>query len=71
VAVIDVNTDHSTPAPFPAAVSRRRFLSLGGTAAGVAITAGAGAQLGGLTVPPRALAAAKQSARLTGTSSMS
>jgi phospholipase C len=67
VDVIDANTDYSTPAPFQAAVSRRRFLSLGGTAAGVAITAGAGAQLGGLTGSPKALAAAKQSGRLTGT----
>ncbi|HEY3906400.1 MAG TPA: phospholipase C, phosphocholine-specific [Streptosporangiaceae bacterium] len=65
--VIDANTDYSTPAPFQAAVSRRRFLSLGGTAAGVAITAGAGAQLGGIAKAPRALAAAKPSTNLTGT----
>src|SRR5690348_7246409 len=52
-------TDYSAPVPFQAAVSRRRFLSLGGTAAGVAITAGAtGSRLG--------LAASKPH-RLTGT----
>ncbi|HET7017595.1 MAG TPA: phospholipase C, phosphocholine-specific [Streptosporangiaceae bacterium] len=61
-------TDYRTPAPFAEAVSRRRFLSLGGTAAGVAITAGAGAGagLGGLARAPRALAASKPH-RLTGT----
>ena len=72
--VIDANnsgpeagTDYSAPAPFQAAVSRRRFLSLGGTAAGVAITAGAGAQLGGLANAPKAFAAGKAQNHLTGT----
>ncbi len=60
-------TDYSTPTPFKEAVSRRRFLSLGGTAAGVAITAGAGAQLSGIARAPRSLAAAARSNRLTGT----
>jgi len=59
-------TDYRQPAPFHEAVSRRRFLSLGGTAAGVALTAGAGAHLGGIARAPGALAAAK-SHRPTGT----
>ena len=41
-------TDYRSLAPFQAAVTRRRFLQLGGTAAGVAIAAGAGTQLGGI-----------------------
>ena len=58
-------TDYRSLAPFRAAVSRRRFLQLGGTAAGVAIAAGAGTgtQLGGIT---RAAAATKPG-HLTGT----
>jgi phospholipase C len=58
-------TDYRSLAPFRAAVTRRRFLQLGGTAAGVAIAAGAGAgtQLGGIT---RAAAATKPG-HLTGT----
>jgi phospholipase C len=59
-------TDYRSLAPFQAAVSRRRFLSLGGTAAGVAIAAGAGAQLGGIARAPRAAAATKPG-HLTGT----
>ena len=59
-------TDYRSPVPFRAAVSRRRFLSLGGTAAGVAITAGAGGQLGGIARAPRAAAATKPG-HLTGT----
>ncbi len=65
-AASSASTDYSTPVPFQAAVSRRRFLSLGGTAAGVAITGAAGAQLGGIVRAPRALAASKPH-RLTGT----
>ena len=56
-------TDYRSLAPFRAAVTRRRFLQLGGTAAGVAIAAGAGTQLGGIT---RAAAATKPG-HLTGT----
>ena len=56
-------TDYRSPAPFRAAVSRRRFFQLGGTAAGVAVAAGAGTQFGGMT---RAAAAAKPGHR-TGT----
>jgi phospholipase C len=59
-------TDYGSLAPFQAAVSRRRFLSLGGAAAGVAITAGAGAQFAGITRVPRAAAATKPG-HLTGT----
>ena len=59
-------TDYRSPVPFRAAVTRRRFLSLGGTAAGVAITAGAGGQLGGIARAPRAAAATKPG-HLTGT----
>jgi phospholipase C len=56
-------TDYGSEAPFKAAVSRRRFLRMGGTAAGVAIAAGAGTQIARAT---RATAAAKP-AHLTGT----
>src|SRR5271154_23342 len=42
-------TDYRSLAPFRAAVSRRRFFQLSGTAAGAAIAAGAGTQLGGTT----------------------
>jgi phospholipase C len=49
-------TDYRSPAPFRAAVSRRQFLRLGGAAAGVAVAAGAGTQLGGVA---RAAAAAR------------
>ena len=55
-------TDYGSLAPFRAAVSRRRFLQLGGTA-GVAIAVGADTQLGGIT---RAAAATKPG-HLTGT----
>jgi phospholipase C len=59
-------TDYGAPAPFKAAVTRRRFLKMGGTAAGVAIAAGAGSQLGGIGRGTRA-AAATRSAHRTGT----
>jgi phospholipase C len=59
-------TDYSSEQPFQAAVSRRRFLRVGGTAAGVALAAGAGSQLGGIARGTRA-AAATRPARLTGT----
>src|SRR6266567_608085 len=52
-------TDYRSLAPFQAAVTRRRFLQLGGTAAGVAIAAGTGSQLGGVTGAARAAAATK------------
>jgi phospholipase C len=52
-------TDYSFQAPFKAAVSRRRFLRVGGTAAGVALAAGAGSQLGGITGTTRAAAATR------------
>jgi phospholipase C len=57
-------TDYRTPAPFQAAVSRRRFFRLGGAAAGVAIAAGAGTQL---TRTTRAAAAAARPRHLTHT----
>ena len=50
-------TDYRSLAPFRAAVTRRRFLQLGGTAAGV--TVAAGTQLGGITEATRAAAATK------------
>ena len=50
-------TDYRSLAPFRAAVTRRRFLQLGGTAAGV--TVAAGPQLGGITEATRAAAATK------------
>src|SRR5580693_643419 len=56
-------TDYRSLTPFRAAVTRRRFFQLGGAAAGVAIAAGAGTQLGGTT---SAAAAAKPGHR-TGT----
>jgi phospholipase C len=59
-------TDYGSETPFKAAVSRRRFLRMGGTAAGVAIAAGAGTQLGGIAGATRAAAAAKPGHR-TGT----
>jgi len=52
-------TDYRSLAPFQAAVTRRRFLQLGGTAAGAAIAASAGTQLGGITGATRAAAATK------------
>jgi phospholipase C len=55
-------TDYGSLAPFRAAVSRRRFLQLGGMA-GVALAVGADTQLGGMT---RAVAATKPG-HLTGT----
>jgi phospholipase C len=63
---IPATTDYSSQAPFRAAVSRRRFLRVGGTAAGVAIAAGAGSQIGGIARGTRA-AAATRPAHLTGT----
>src|SRR5580698_4266733 len=59
-------TDYGTEAPFKAAVSRRRFLQVGGTAAGAAFAATAGTQIGGIARATRA-AAATRPARLTGT----
>jgi phospholipase C len=59
-------TDYGSQAPFKAAVSRRRFIRLGGTAAGVAIAAGAGTQIGGIARATRAAAATKPG-HLTGT----
>jgi phospholipase C len=59
-------TDYSSRQPFQAAVSRRRFLRAGGTAAGAAIAASAGTQLGGIARAARA-AAATRPAQLTGT----
>ena len=56
-------TDYRSPALFRAAVSRRQFLRLGGAAAGVAVAAGAGTQLGGVA---RAAAATRPGHR-TGT----
>ncbi|HWM97394.1 MAG TPA: hypothetical protein VNO54_10070, partial [Streptosporangiaceae bacterium] len=52
-------SDYRSLTPFQAAVTRRRFLQLGGTAAGVAIAAGAGTQLGAITGATRAAAATK------------
>jgi phospholipase C len=52
-------TDYRSHAPFEAAVSRRRFLRVGGTAAGVAIAASAGTQLGGIARATRAAAATR------------
>ncbi len=62
-------TDYSFQAPFKAAVSRRRFLRVGGTAAGVALAAGAGTQLGGITgiTGTARAAAATRPHHLTGT----
>src|SRR5215472_17369681 len=59
-------TDYSSRQPFQEAVSRRRFLRAGGTAAGAAIAASAGTQLGGIARAARA-AAATRPAQLTGT----
>jgi hypothetical protein len=60
-------TDYGSQAPFKAAVSRRRFFRLGGgTAAGVAIAAGAGTQIGEIARATRAAAATKPG-HLTGT----
>jgi phospholipase C len=56
-------TDYRSLAPFRATVSRRRFLQLGGAAAGVAV---AGTQIGGIARATRAAAAARP-AHLTGT----
>ena len=50
-------TDYRSLAPFRAAVTRRRFLQLGGTAAGV--TVAAGPQLSGITEATTAAAATK------------
>src|SRR5262245_14641269 len=60
-------TDYHSLAPFKAAVSRRRFLRMGGAAAGAAaLTVGAGAELGG-TAQAATAAAATRRHHLTGT----
>ena len=58
-AIPPAATDYSFQTPFKAAVSRRRFLQVGGTAAGVALAAGAGSQLGGIAGTTRAAAATR------------
>jgi phospholipase C len=50
-------TDYSAPAPFPASVSRRRFLQAGGAIAGAAAAAAAAAQLIGTPGAQRSAAA--------------
>jgi phospholipase C len=50
-------TDYSAPAPFPASVSRRRFLQAGGAIAGAAAAAAGAAQLSGTTGAGRPAAA--------------
>ncbi len=50
-------TDYRSPAPFKAAVSRRRFLQVGGALAGAAAVGVGASQLGGLTGRSRAAAA--------------
>jgi phospholipase C len=51
-------TDYRSPAPFRAAVSRRRFLQVGGALAGAAAVGAGASQLGGLAGRNRAAAAA-------------
>src|SRR6185312_14069104 len=51
-------TDYRSPAPFRAAVSRRRFLQVGGVLAGAAAVGAGASQLGGLSGHSRAAAAA-------------
>jgi phospholipase C len=58
-AIPPAATDYSFQTPFKAAVSRRRFLQVGSTAAGVALAAGAGSQLGGIAGTTRAAAATR------------
>jgi phospholipase C len=60
-------TDYGSVAPFKASVTRRRFLGVGGTAAGVALAAGAGVQLSGITRSTSAAAATTGSRGLTRT----
>ncbi len=50
-------TDYRSPAPFQAAVSRRRFLQVGGALAGAAAVGAGASQLAGLTGRSRAEAA--------------
>ena len=50
-------TDYRSPAPFRAAVSRRRFLQVGGVLAGAAAVGAGASQLGGLSGHSRAAAA--------------
>ena len=50
-------TDYRSPAPFQAAVSRRRFLQVGGALAGTAAVGVGASQLAGLTGRSRAEAA--------------
>jgi phospholipase C len=59
------DTDYRSPAPLRAAVSRRRFLQVGGMVAGAAAVGAGGAQLGGVTGRTRAAAALPSG--LTGT----
>jgi phospholipase C len=54
-------TDYGSPAPFEAAVSRRRFLQVGGALAGAAAVGGGASQLSGLTGRSRAAAATTRS----------
>ncbi len=57
-------TDYRSPAPFKAAVSRRRFLQVGGALAGAAAVGVGGSQVGGLTGRSRAAAATRSMADL-------
>jgi phospholipase C len=57
-------TDYGSPAPFEAAVSRRRFLQVGGALAGAAAVGGGASQLSGLTGRSRAAAATRSMADL-------
>jgi phospholipase C len=50
-------TDYRSPAPFKAAVSRRRFLQVGGAVAGAAAVGAGASQLGGITGQNQAAAA--------------
>jgi phospholipase C len=57
-------TDYRAPAPFAAAVSRRRFFQVGGALAGAAVVGGGVSQAAGLTGRSRAAAATKSMADL-------
>jgi phospholipase C len=57
-------TDYRSPAPFRAAVSRRRFLQVGGALAGAAAVGVGGSQVSGLTGRSQAAAATKSMADL-------
>src|SRR5712664_1074272 len=52
-------TDYRSPAPFQAAVSRRRFLQVGGAFAGAAAVGTGVSQLGGATGQDQAAASAR------------